>query len=147
MAGQALDALDGRWTPTHCADPATGTWTVLGNRIQFFWPTDRVTDALEEVVREEPDVVETVVVSPELHKGRALPLQHRWRRRADRQPLQRYPAGGAPLQVKLPARLRQSPPNCLAPRLRNSALSRPSSRDAVGVFWLAKSNTLPSLMP
>jgi hypothetical protein len=69
MAGQALDALDGRWTPTHCADPATGTWTVLGNRIQFFWPTDRVTDALEEVVREEPDVVETVVVSPDSMKG------------------------------------------------------------------------------
>jgi hypothetical protein len=69
LAGQALEALDGRWTPTHCADPATGTWTVLGDRIQFFWPTDRVTDALEEVVREEPDVVETVVVSPDEMKG------------------------------------------------------------------------------
>lgn len=68
-AGQALDALDGRWTPTDCADPATGTWTVLGNRIQFFWPADRVSDALEEVVREEPDVVETVVVSPDAMKG------------------------------------------------------------------------------
>jgi hypothetical protein len=69
IAGQSLEALDGRWTPTHCADPATGTWTVLGNRIQFFWPTDRITDALEEVVREEPDVVETVVVSPDAMKG------------------------------------------------------------------------------
>src|SRR5262245_33739719 len=68
-AGQALDALDGRWTPTECADPATGTWTVLGNRIQFFWPADRVSDALEEVVREEPDVVETVVLSPDAMKG------------------------------------------------------------------------------
>ena len=69
IAGQALDALDGRWTPTDCADPATGTWTVLGNRIQFFWPTDRNSDALEEVVREDPDVVETVVVSPDAAKG------------------------------------------------------------------------------
>jgi hypothetical protein len=68
-AGQALDALDGRWTPTHCTDPATGTWTVFGNRIQFFWPSDRISDALEEVVREEPDVVETVVVSPDAAKG------------------------------------------------------------------------------
>ncbi len=69
IAGPALDALDGRWTPTNCADPAMGTWTVLGNRIQFFWPTDRNSDALEEVVREEPDVVETVVVSPDAMKG------------------------------------------------------------------------------
>jgi hypothetical protein len=68
-AGQALDALDGRWTPSHCADPATGTWTVFDNRIQFFWPTDRNSDALEEVVREEQDVVETVVVSPDAMKG------------------------------------------------------------------------------
>ncbi len=69
-AGPALDALDGKWTPTHCADPATGTWTVLGNRIQFFWPADRASDALEEVVREGADVVETVVVSPDAIKGR-----------------------------------------------------------------------------
>ena len=69
MAGPALDALDGRWTPTHCADPATGTWTVLGNRIQFFWPSDRNSDALEEVVREDPYVMETVVVSPDAAKG------------------------------------------------------------------------------
>ena len=41
----------------------------------------------------------------------------------------------------------QSPPNCLAPRLRNSALMMPSSLDGVGVFCRAKSNTLPSLMP
>jgi hypothetical protein len=68
-AGQALHALDGRWTATHCADPATGTWTVFDNRIQFFWPTDRNSDALEEVVREEQDVVETVVVSPDAIKG------------------------------------------------------------------------------
>jgi hypothetical protein len=68
-AGQALDALDGRWTPTECADQATGTWTVLGNRIQFFWPADRMSDALEEVVREEPDVVETEVISPDAMKG------------------------------------------------------------------------------
>jgi hypothetical protein len=69
-AGTALDALDGKWTPTHCADPATGTWTVLGNKIQFYWPADRASDALEEVVREDPDVVETVVVSPDAIKGR-----------------------------------------------------------------------------
>jgi hypothetical protein len=68
-AGPALDALDGRWTSTLCDDPATGTWTVFGNRIQFFWPADRNSDALEEVVREEPDVVETVVVSPDATKG------------------------------------------------------------------------------
>jgi hypothetical protein len=68
-AGTALDALDGRWTSTQCDDPATGTWTVLGNRIQFFWPTDRNSDALEQVVREDPDVVETVVVSPDAAKG------------------------------------------------------------------------------
>jgi hypothetical protein len=69
MAGPALDALDGRWTPTHCADPATGTWTVLGNRIRFFWPADRNSEALEEVVREDTDVVETVVVFPDNAKG------------------------------------------------------------------------------
>jgi hypothetical protein len=69
-AGPALDALDGRWTPTHCADPATGTWTVLGNKIQFFWPADRASDALEEVVREDADVVDTVVVSPDAIKGK-----------------------------------------------------------------------------
>jgi hypothetical protein len=69
VAGQALDALEGRWTPTNCADPATGTWTVFGNKIEFFWPTDRITDALEEVVREDTDLVETVVVSPETMKG------------------------------------------------------------------------------
>jgi hypothetical protein len=70
VAGAALDALDGKWTPTTCADPATGTWTVLGNQIQFFWPMDRASDALEEVVSEEPDVVETVVVSPDNMKGK-----------------------------------------------------------------------------
>ena len=69
VAGQALDALDGRWTPTDCADPATGTWTVFGSKIQFFWPTDRVTDALEDVLREDTDEVETVVVSPDAMKG------------------------------------------------------------------------------
>jgi hypothetical protein len=68
-AGAALDALDGRWTSTQCDDPATGTWTVFGNRIQFFWPTDRNSDALEEVMREDQDVVETVVVSPDAAKG------------------------------------------------------------------------------
>ena len=68
-AGPAVDALDGKWTPTNCADPATGTWTVFGNQIQFFWPMDRTSDALEEVVREEPDIVETVVVSPDAMKG------------------------------------------------------------------------------
>jgi hypothetical protein len=68
-AGPAVDALDGKWTPTTCADPATGTWTVFGNQIQFFWPMDRASDALEDVVREEPDVVETVVVSPDVMKG------------------------------------------------------------------------------
>jgi hypothetical protein len=69
-AGPALDALDGRWTVTHCADPATGTWTVLGNKIQFLWPKDRASDALEEVVSEVADVIETVVVSPDAIKGR-----------------------------------------------------------------------------
>jgi hypothetical protein len=69
IAGPGLDALDGRWTPTDCNDAATGTWTVLGNRIQFFWPMDRNSDALEEVVSEEQDVVETVVVSPDAAKG------------------------------------------------------------------------------
>jgi hypothetical protein len=68
-AGPALDALEGRWTPTECSSPATGTWTVFDRKIQFFWPMDRVTDALEEVVREETDVVETVVVSPDSIKG------------------------------------------------------------------------------
>src|SRR5262245_12354638 len=68
LAGPALDALDGKWTPTHCADPATGTWTVFGDKIQFFWPTDRNSDALEEVVHEDADVVETVVVSPDAMK-------------------------------------------------------------------------------
>jgi hypothetical protein len=42
---------------------------VFGNRIQFFWPMDRSSDALEEVVREDPDIVETVVVSPDAMKG------------------------------------------------------------------------------
>jgi hypothetical protein len=70
QAGPALDALDGRWTPTHCGDPATGTWTVLGNQIQFFWPTDSANDALEDVVREESDMVETEVVSPDNLRGR-----------------------------------------------------------------------------
>ena len=69
-AGPALDALEGRWTPTHCNDPATGTWSVFGNQIQFFWPADRANDALEDVTREEADVVETVVVSPDGLKGR-----------------------------------------------------------------------------
>jgi hypothetical protein len=69
-AGPALDALDGKWTATHCADPATGTWTVLGNKIQFLWPHDRASDALEEVVSEVADVIETVVVSPDAIKGR-----------------------------------------------------------------------------
>ena len=69
-AGPALDALEGRWTPTHCNDPATGTWSVFGNQIQFFWPTDPANDALEDVTREEADVVETVVASPDSLKGR-----------------------------------------------------------------------------
>jgi hypothetical protein len=69
-AGPALDALDGKWTATHCADPATGTWTVLGNKIQFLWPKDPASDALEEVVSEVADVIETVVVSPDAIKGR-----------------------------------------------------------------------------
>jgi hypothetical protein len=69
-AGPALDALEGRWTATHCNDPATGTWSVFGNRIQFFWPMDRANDALEDVTREEADMVETVVVSPDGLKGR-----------------------------------------------------------------------------
>jgi hypothetical protein len=69
-AGPTLDALDGRWTTTSCADPATGTWTVVGNQIQFFWPEDRNSDALEVVVHEEPDVVDTEVVSPDAMKGR-----------------------------------------------------------------------------
>lgn len=68
-AGAALDSLEGRWTPTDCSSPATGTWTVFGNQIQFFWPMDRVTDALEDVVREDAGVVETVVVSPDAIKG------------------------------------------------------------------------------
>jgi hypothetical protein len=69
-AGPALDALEGRWTPTHCNDPATGAWNVFGKQIQFFWPTDPANDALEDVTREEADVVETVVVSPDSLKGR-----------------------------------------------------------------------------
>jgi hypothetical protein len=69
-AGPALDALEGRWTPTHCNDPATGTWSVFDSKIQFFWPTDRANDALEDVTREGADVVETVVVSPDSLKGR-----------------------------------------------------------------------------
>jgi len=70
LAGPALDALDGRWTPTRCDDPATGTWTVLGKQIQFFWPTDSANDALEDVVREDDATVETEVVSPDTMKGR-----------------------------------------------------------------------------
>jgi len=70
LAGPALDALDGRWTVTSCDDPSTGTWTVLGNQIQFFWPTDSASDALEVVIREDTDVVETEVVSPDSLKGR-----------------------------------------------------------------------------
>ena len=69
-AGPALDALEGRWTPTHCNDPATGTWSVFGRQIQFFWPTDRANDALEDVTREAGNVVETEVVSPDSLKGR-----------------------------------------------------------------------------
>jgi len=69
-AGPALDALEGRWTPTHCNDPATGTWSVFGNQIQFFWPTDRANDALENVISESDDVVETEVVSPDRLKGK-----------------------------------------------------------------------------
>jgi hypothetical protein len=69
-AGPALDALEGRWTPTDCSDPATGTWSVFGNQIQFFWPTDRANDALENVISETNNVVETEVVSPDRLKGR-----------------------------------------------------------------------------
>jgi hypothetical protein len=68
-AGTTVDALEGKWTATRCSDPGTGTWTVFGNRIQFYWPMDRESDALEEVVREDPDIVETVVVSPDSMKG------------------------------------------------------------------------------
>ena len=70
LAGPALDALDGRWTPTHCDDPATGIWTVFGNQIQFFWPSDKASDALEVVTREDTDVVETEIISPDNLKGR-----------------------------------------------------------------------------
>jgi len=70
LGGPALDALDGRWTPTDCSDPGTGTWTVLGNQVQFFWPTDPDSDALEVVTREDVDLVETEVVSPDRMKGR-----------------------------------------------------------------------------
>jgi hypothetical protein len=69
-AGQALDTLEGRWTPTSCDDPATGTWSVFGNQIQFFWPTDRGNDALENVISESGNVVETEVVSPDRLKGK-----------------------------------------------------------------------------
>jgi hypothetical protein len=69
-AGPALDALEGRWTPTDCSDPATGTWSVFGNQIQFFWPTDRANDALENVISESDNVVETEVVSPDRLKGK-----------------------------------------------------------------------------
>ena len=69
-AGPAVDALEGRWTPTDCSDPATGTWSVFGNQIQFFWPTSRANDALENVISESDSVVETEVVSPDNLKGR-----------------------------------------------------------------------------
>lgn len=70
LAGPALDALDGRWAITQCDDPSTGTWSVIGNQIQFFWPTDRASDALEVVTREEADTVETEVIAPDGLKGR-----------------------------------------------------------------------------
>lgn len=69
-AGPALDALEGRWTPTDCSDPGTGTWSVFGKQIQFFWPTDRANDALESVIVESDNVIETEVVSPDNLKGR-----------------------------------------------------------------------------
>jgi hypothetical protein len=75
LAGPALDALDGRWSPTDCNDPGTGTWSVFGNQIQFFWPTDPDSDALEVVTREDSDVVETEVVSPDKMKGRRYRYQ------------------------------------------------------------------------
>jgi hypothetical protein len=78
-AGPALDALDGRWTPTDCNDPATGTWSVFGNQIQFFWPTDRGSDALETVITESDNVVETEVVSPDSLKGRRFRYRLRGR--------------------------------------------------------------------
>lgn len=43
---------------------------MLGNRIQFLWPTDRANDALEKVIREDDITVETEVVSPDRLKGR-----------------------------------------------------------------------------
>jgi hypothetical protein len=79
-AAPALDALDGRWTPTNnCSDPATGTWSVFGKRIQFFWPTDRANDALESVIVESDNVVETEVVSPDNLKGRRFRYRLRGR--------------------------------------------------------------------
>jgi hypothetical protein len=78
-AGPALDALDGRWTTTDCNDPATGTWSVFGNQIQFFWPTDRGNDALETVISESDNVVETEVVSPDNLKGRRFRYRLRGR--------------------------------------------------------------------
>jgi len=79
VAGPALDALDGRWTPTDCNDPATGTWSVFGNQVQFFWPTDRGNDALETVIAESDNVVETEVVSPDNLKGRRFRYRLRGR--------------------------------------------------------------------
>lgn len=78
-AGPALDALDGRWTPTTCNDPAAGTWSVFDNQIQFFWPTDRANDALETVISESDNVVETEVVSPDNLKGRRFRYRLRGR--------------------------------------------------------------------
>ena len=69
-AGPTVDTLEGRWTPTDCSDPATGTWSVFGNQIQFFWPTSRANDALENVISESNNVVETEDVSPDSLKGR-----------------------------------------------------------------------------
>jgi hypothetical protein len=43
---------------------------VLGNQVQFFWPTDRASDALESVIVELDNVVETEVVSPDNLKGK-----------------------------------------------------------------------------
>jgi hypothetical protein len=80
VAGPALDRMDGRWSGTHCGDPNLGTWTVIGDQIQFHWPLNQEQRVLERVLREESDMIETEVVFPDSMRG----TRYRYYVQADR---------------------------------------------------------------
>lgn len=78
--GSALAMMEGRWTSSHCGDPGVGTWAVFGDRIQFDWPNNDPPQAVERVLRQTGDVVETEIISPPWMKGR----QYRYHVRRDK---------------------------------------------------------------